>query len=142
MAVYFTIGAKMLTQSLRSHLIQNESMIHDMSIVLSDLVECQLISKKNTADTSPTDFVTKTLNVQQIIPILRKMECCKCMYSGYMSNGGNILKLIFANGSEQLISISSNGKYLGYTAPRSSYNYWYYLPNELIGELLLGCPTN
>ena len=71
------------------------------------------------------------------ISILEKMNNCGCVYMSNVEPSKYSLELTFSNGVKRYIIISADKKYLGYNVARGNFSYWYYLPNEFIGEWLI-----
>jgi len=127
MTTYLKIGVSMLKNALGAYLT-DYSMIDDMGIDISNIVSCKLFDKKEV-----NNYSSSNLQVEKIKKHLRRMEKCQCIYRGYMTSNASI-HLEFIDGTGKVICISSDGKYLGCSVPRSSFSYWYYLSNANIGN--------
>lgn len=127
MTSYLTIGFNIVAVNIRCHFVKHESMLYDMLIDLSKMIECNLI----------TNDSSKKLNIGSVRSILKKMDKCQTVYANSVANGKNKLQLKFSNGTEKIISISNSGHYLGYYSTGNCFSYWYYYPLAMIGNDIL-----
>lgn len=77
----------------------------------------------------------KSIDTEKVKIELRKMNNCKCSYTGCVGKCKYDLYIEFSDRNIQTIPISDEGKYLGCTFFMIyGYNYWYYLDNENVGS--------
>ena len=100
------------------------SMNKDMNISVDDIVSCEYIRRIGISE------VCVLMDLSLIKSKLLQMDSCERDYIGFISNGDYTLRLRMSDGSIRVISLSNDGKYMGYNTPKGSFSYWYYLINK------------